>query len=128
MTSIKPPSSGTSGPHAVPERADVSGGSPQADGPESSSFERSLAEANQANQAQQVAASGGTAASGTDVIGQLAHAVESGAVTLDQAVDRLVSQTLERASSHLTSVQREELSELLRTALLSDPTLAALRD
>jgi len=130
MTSIKPPGAGTTGPHAVPERADVSGGAPQTDGPESSSFESSLAQANtahQANQAQHVAASGGPAASGADPIRQLASAVESGAVSLDQAVDQLLGQTLERAARHLSTAQRDELSEMLRAALLSDPTLAALR-
>ena len=124
MTSIKPPSSGTSGPHAVPERADAAGGSQQADRAESSSFQRSLAEANQANQAHQVA---GSAASTADPVGQLASAVESGSISLDQAVNQLLERTLEQAGRHLTGEQRAELSELLRSALLSDPTLAGLR-
>lgn len=124
MSSIKPPSSGTTGPHAVPERADAAGGSPQTDRTESSSFQRSLTEANQANQAQQIT---GAAAGNADPVGQLASAVESGSISLDQAVDRLLEQTLEKAGKHLTGEQRAELSELLRGALLSDPTLAALR-
>jgi hypothetical protein len=53
--------------------------------------------------------------------------VEGGSVSLDQAVDRLVEQTLERAGKHLTGAQRTELSELLRSALANDPTLAELR-
>jgi hypothetical protein len=53
--------------------------------------------------------------------------VESGSVSLDQAVERLVDQTLERAGKHLTGPQRAELTELLRAALENDPTLAALR-
>jgi hypothetical protein len=124
MTSIKPPSSGTSGPQALPERADAAGGSIQTERTESSSFQHSLTEANQATQAQQVT---GTAAGGADSVGTLAKAVESGSVSLDQAVEQLVEQTLERAGGHLTGQQRTELSELLRSALESDPTLAGLR-
>ena len=124
MTSIKPPSSGTTGPHALPERADATGGSLQTDRAESSSFQRSLAEANQANQAEQVTAS---ASGGADAVGQLAKAVESGAISLDQAVEKLVDQTLEKAGRHLTGEQRQELAELLRSAILSDPTLSGLR-
>jgi predicted lipid-binding transport protein (Tim44 family) len=130
MSSIKPPSSGTTGPHAVPERADAPGGSQQTDRAESSSFQRSLAEANHANhanhanQAQQIV---GAADGSADSVGQLARAVESGSVSFDQAVDQLLEQTLEKAGKHLTGEQRAELSELLRGALLSDPTLTALR-
>ena len=124
MTSIKPPSSGTQGPHAVPERADAAGGSQQSDRAQSSSFQQSLAEANQATQTQQVA---GSAASSADPVGQLASAVESGSISLDQAVNQLLDRTLEQAGKHLTGAQKAELSELLRSALLSDPTLAGLR-
>jgi len=53
--------------------------------------------------------------------------VESGSISLDQAVERLVDQTLERAGKHLTGPQRAELTELLRAALENDPTLAGLR-
>jgi hypothetical protein len=121
MTSIKPPSAGPSGPHALPERADATGGSLPTDRTESSSFQQSLAEANQAHQVS------GPAATGADSVGALARAVESGSVSLDQAVERLVDQTLERAGKHLTGPQRAELTELLRAALENDPTLAALR-
>lgn len=121
MTSIKPPSPGTSGPHALPERADAAGGSLPTDRTESSSFQQSLAEA---NQAQQVS---GPAATGADSVGGLARAVESGSISLEQAVERLVDQTLERAGKHLTGEQRAELTDLLRSALVNDPTLAGLR-
>lgn len=124
MTSIKPPSSGTTGPHAIPERADAAGGSLQADRAESSAFQQSLAEANRANQAQQV---GSAAPSSADPVGALAKAVESGSISLDQAVERLVDATLERAGRHLTGPERAELTELLRSALENDPTLAGLR-
>ena len=131
MTSIKPPSSGTSGPQAIPERADAAGGSPQTDRAESSAFQRSLAEANQANQAQQIGPSAAATVAGhsgsVDPVGALAKAVESGSISLDQAVERLVDVTLERAGRHLTGPERAELTELLRSALENDPTLAALR-
>lgn len=129
MTSIKPPSSGTPGAHA-PEHTDAPGGALRTDSTESSSFQSALAEANQANQAQQaqhVAASASTGAVGADPVAQLAHAVERGAVSLEQAVDQLLDQTLERAGKQLSGVQRQELSEMLRDALLNDPTLSALR-
>ena len=127
MTSIKPPSSGTSGPQAIPERADAAGGSPQTDRTESSAFQQSLAEANRANQAQQAGSAAAAAANNGDPVGALAKAVESGSITLDQAVERLVDVTLERAGKHLTGPERAELTELLRSALENDPTLAGLR-
>ncbi|HET8932368.1 MAG TPA: hypothetical protein VFN67_02960 [Polyangiales bacterium] len=70
---------------------------------------------------------GSTAAAGADPVGSLAQAVESGSITLDQAVERLVDATLERAGRHLTGPERAELTELLRSALENDPTLAGLR-
>jgi hypothetical protein len=86
-----------------------------------------LAEANQANatgEAQQIT---GSQAGGADPVGQLASAVESGSISLEQAVNQLLDRTLEQAGKHLSGEQRAELSELLRSALLSDPTLAGLR-
>jgi hypothetical protein len=127
MTSIKPPSSGTSGPQALPERADAAGGSQQTDRAESSAFQQSLAEANQASQANQAAGVAGSAGAHADPVGALARSVESGAITLDQAVERLVEQTLEKAGRHLSGEQRTELTALLRSALQDDPTLAGLR-
>jgi hypothetical protein len=53
--------------------------------------------------------------------------VESGSLSLEQAVEQLVDQTLERAGKHLTGEQRAELTELLRSALVNDPTLTGLR-
>lgn len=127
MTSIKPPSSGTSGPQAIPERADAAGGSPETDRAESSAFQQSLAEANRANQAQHAGSGAAAPVNNGDPVGALAQAVESGSITLDQAVERLVDVTLERAGRHLTGPERAELTELLRSALESDPTLAGLR-
>ena len=129
MTSIKPPSSGPTGPHTPPDRADTSGGvsqgAQQADSAASSSFQQSLEQAREAHQVSPAASSTGT--SGADRIAQLAHSVESGSISLDQAVDELLGQTLARAEKHLSADQRAELSELLRSALVSDPTLSSLR-
>ncbi|MEY4582604.1 MAG: hypothetical protein RL701_7307, partial [Pseudomonadota bacterium] len=66
-------------------------------------------------------------AAAADPIAQLARSVEAGTVTVDQAVEQLLGQTLARAKKQLSSAQLSELSTLLRDALLSDPTLSALR-
>jgi hypothetical protein len=122
MTSIKPPSTGPAGPPTLPDTADV--GAPQkAEDPASSSFQSTLEQAAQVGQAHQV---GGTNPSG-DVIAALVSDVEAGRVSLDQAVDRLLQQTLSKVNKHLSSDQVTELSGLLRDALVSDPTLRALR-
>jgi hypothetical protein len=73
-------------------------------------------------------AADGVGAAGADPVAQLARAVESGATTLEQAVETLLGQTLARAQKHLTAPQLAELSGLLRDALMSDPTLSALRN
>jgi len=129
MTSIKPPSSGPNGPHTRTDSGGgVSSGAQPADGTAASSFQRSLDQAREAHQVSPAAGSGGTAGtSGADRIAQLAHSVESGSLSLEQAVDDLLGQTLARAEKHLNAEQRAELSELLRSALLSDPTLSSLR-
>jgi hypothetical protein len=53
--------------------------------------------------------------------------VEAGRLSMDEAVDRLLTQTLAQADKQLDVAQRAELSGLLREALSSDPTLLALR-
>jgi len=135
MTSIKPPSSGPTGPQTLP---DVSGGVDHAAGSPGSartapgSFQATLDQAHAAQStastqgAQATAPTGATA--GADPVAQLAQAVESGATTLEQAVETLLGQTLARAQKHLSAPQLAELSGLLRDALMSDPTLSALRN
>jgi hypothetical protein len=125
MTSIKPPSTGPAGPHTLPDTADV--GAPQkAEDPASSSFQSTLEQAAQVGHANSPHQVGGTHPSG-DVIAALVSDVEAGRVSLDQAVDRLLQQTLSKVDKHLSSDQVTELSGLLRDALVSDPTLRALR-
>ena len=128
MTSIKPPSTGPTGPHTLPDVGDAH----KADGTASSSFQQALdkaahtGQAGQVNQVSQAPQVSGTNPSG-DIIAALANDVEAGRVSLDQAVDRLLQQTLSKVDRHLNSEQVGELSGLLRDALLTDPTLRALR-
>ena len=58
----------------------------------------------------------------------LARAVESGHISMSQAVERLVEQTLGSLPGPLTELERSELSQLLKSAVASDPTLGALQD
>ncbi|HKU39810.1 MAG TPA: hypothetical protein VJR89_16735 [Polyangiales bacterium] len=58
----------------------------------------------------------------------LAKAVEAGQLTMTQAVERLVQQTLGSLPGPLTELERLELSQLLQNAVAQDPTLRAMRD
>jgi hypothetical protein len=121
MTSIKPPAPGS--PQTTTETPDIAGGT-KSEGADATSFQTALEGAQKAQHAGQTGAVGG---SGTDPIAALAQDVEAGRITLDQAVERLVDQTLAKTERHLSSDQRTELSSLLRDALMHDPTLSALR-
>lgn len=124
MTSIKPPATGPTGTHTSPEVAGPTGAPGRPDAATSSSFQSSLSQAQSAGSTEQVtAATGGR----TDPIADLARSIESGSLTFDQAVDQLVDRTLSRAQKQLNGSQLDELSGLLRDALLNDPTLSALR-
>lgn len=136
MTSIKPPSTG---PHTLPDVGETH----KSEGTPGSSFQQVLdqaaaaqtgptgqavqtGQAGQISQISQAPQVSGTSPSG-DIIAALANDVEAGRVSLDQAVDRLLQQTLSKVDRHLNSEQVGELSGLLRDALLTDPTLRALR-
>ena len=58
----------------------------------------------------------------------LARAVESGELTMGQAVEKLVEGTIGSLPRQLTELERAELSQLLRAALENDPTLSGLQD
>jgi hypothetical protein len=58
----------------------------------------------------------------------LARAVERGQLTMTQAVERLVEQTLGTLPGPLTELERSELAQLLRQALAEDPTLGAMQE
>jgi hypothetical protein len=116
MTSIKPPQTGLSGPNPLAENTGTSSTG-------ESSFKQALEQAGHTGQTGPVATAGGA-----DPIANLAQQVQGGRMQMDQAVEMLLQQTLERAGTHLSSAQKAELSTLLREALQSDPTLLALRD
>jgi hypothetical protein len=74
-------------------------------------------------QAQSIARAGGA-----DPIAELAHAVRTGALSPEQALERLVDRIADNTGKHLSVAQRAELGVLLRSALQTDPALIALRD
>jgi hypothetical protein len=129
MTSIKPPSFPTPSDASVPTgRTEGPGVSPttagRTEGPSGSAFQQQLSteQASQVSGAEQAAA-----ASGPDPVAGLIEDVEAGRLSMDQAVDRLLTRTLAQMEGQLDSAQRAELSGLLRDALMNDPTLVALR-
>lgn len=54
--------------------------------------------------------------------------MRSGALSAEQAIDRLVERTLAGVGAGLSEAQRAELGAVLRSALESDPALSELRD
>jgi hypothetical protein len=58
----------------------------------------------------------------------LAQAVRSGALTAEQALDKLVERAVTGTGASLSEPQRSELRALLQEALLADPVLRELRD
>jgi hypothetical protein len=123
MTSIKPPDgrpgvvipidSGSSEP-AAPERV----GGP--------SFREVLEQAGAAGQAQASAGAAGSTAA--DPIAELANAVRGGALSAEQAIERLVERAVAGIGARLSPAQRAELTAVLRGALESDPALRELRE
>jgi hypothetical protein len=125
MTSIKPPSSGLTGPHALPDTSDATstvGSSGAASSPFQTSLDRARTPALAHTGA--TASSGSVTGAGADPVAQLAHAIDSGSVTLDEAVEQLLGHTLARAGKQLSAPQLAELSGMLREALQNDPTLS----
>jgi hypothetical protein len=145
MTSIKPPTPGATSPHPVTDAA--RSGAPDASGAASptgtdadtfkSALERqsstSAGPAGPAGATTAGSASSTGAASqlsskaGLDPVSALVQQVESGRLTMDQAVEKLLEQTVSSLGAQLTSAQRAELSDVLRAALANDPTLQGLR-
>jgi hypothetical protein len=145
MTSIKPPSFPTPSDVSAPTgRTESPSGAAagRSEGPSGSSFKQALDQASQVPGAGQAGAhtvESSAYASETSSVSHASHAghadpvaglirdVEAGRLSMDQAVDRLLTQTLAQADKQLDVAQRAELSGLLREALLNDPTLLALR-
>lgn len=126
MTSIKPPDGrpATISPTGVgPGEA---GGAERAGGP---SFREALERAGGASPAERsdaVAAQTGAAAA--DPVAELAHAVRSGALSAEQAIERLVERAVGAVGGQLSPAERSELTAVLREALRSDPALRELQD
>lgn len=124
MSSIKPPD----GRGAVGGVPTAPGQAPFAAAPAGADFREALARAEGAAAAEGAqAASGPAAALGSDPLGELAGLVRSGALTPDQALDRLLDRALGQVGRGLSEAQRAELAVVLRTALEADPGLQALR-
>jgi hypothetical protein len=139
MTSIKPTFGPvTTLPHTV-GGAD-SGPASALDGSESlqqaqrTSDARSTGDLNSVSQGHAAASSSATGGTGQldgaqkVTLVDLARAVESGQLTMGQAVERLVEGTIGSLPRQLTELERSELSQLLRAALENDPTLSGLQD
>jgi hypothetical protein len=127
MTSIKPPD-GRSPAGGVPP---ASSGSRGPDGPERTgpSFRDALdgASATNSTAGASPSSAGGAQSGAADPIRELAQAVQTGALTADQALEQLVERVAGQVGRRLTPAQRTELTAVLQTALQSDPALGALR-
>ena len=126
MSSIKPPD-GRSSPIApgVSDGSSEPGAAERVGGP---SFRQALEQAGSAERPQAASAAGSTGAAATDPIAELAQAVRAGALSPEQAIDRLVDRAVSGVGGQLSQAQRAELGAVLRSALESDPALSELRD
>lgn len=90
----------------------------------------SVSQGHVAGASAEVGISSSTATAGVQAVNlvDLAKAVEAGQLTMGQAVEKLVEGTVGSLPRQLTDLERSELSELLRSAVSSDPTLSALQD
>jgi hypothetical protein len=115
MTSIKPPGSSPvdlpTAPHSV-DSTEVAG---------TPSFAAQLEAAREVAGQPQVGGAG-------DLVSALSRDLQAGKLTWDQAVEALAERAAAGVGKHLDAQQRADLLVVLRTALASDPTLAALRD
>jgi hypothetical protein len=126
MTSIKPPD-GRPGPIS-PSSTGGSSDSGAAERVGSSSFRQALEQAGGAAPTQGAAAANTAGATAADPIAELAQAVRSGALTAEQAIERLLDRALTGVGARLSPAQRDELTAVLRSALEGDPALSELRD
>jgi hypothetical protein len=126
MTSIKPPDgrspAGGIGP-ATGRNAHPATDAPERAGP---SFRETLQGPSEASAKPAAAPTSG--APNADVVGELAHAVRTGALSADQAIERLVERVVGGAARGLSEAQRAELATVLREAVNSDPALRELRE
>lgn len=123
MTSIKPPSLPS------PTATDLSQG-PAGAGPASAQKAAEPSFSQALDQARTAGVGGETRVTGTggDAVAELSRELAAGRLSADQALDRLVERAANGVARNLSASERAELLDVLRTALASDPTLAALRD
>jgi hypothetical protein len=139
MTSIKPPSGPiTTLPHTPGGLDSVPASGLDASEPlqRTAELERtgdvhSVAQGHAAAEAaslEQVGAAGSAGGAHPVNLVDLARAVESGQLTMGQAVERLVEGTVGSLARQLSEQEHAELSELLRQAVANDPALSTMRD
>jgi hypothetical protein len=120
MTTIKPPDG-----RNPADRLGSTGATPHAPVGEGPSFREVLGPAS--SEGATSTEVGAAASSATDPAA-LAQAVRAGALTPDQALDRLVERAVAGAGGGLSAAQQGELRSVLREALQADPALRELRD
>jgi hypothetical protein len=128
MSAIKPPDGRPTSVAPTGQGSSETGAAQRSSGP---SFRQALDEARAAtgSPAAGTVGAGGTAgAAAADPIAQLASAVRSGAVSAEQAIERLLDRAVGGVSARLSQDQRAELTAVLRQALEHDPALRELRD
>jgi hypothetical protein len=80
-----------------------------------------------AGQSAETTAVQGSAATGGDAVSALVAQINTGRVSMEQAVEQLLQHTVATMGGYLSGGQTAELAELLRSALTNDPTLRALQ-
>jgi len=125
MSSIKPPD-GRSSPIATgtADGSSEPGAAERVGGP---SFREALDQAGGAERSQGVSAGATAGAATADPIAELAQAVRAGALSPEQAIERLVDRAVSAVGAQLSQAERAELGAVLRSALQSDPALSDLR-
>jgi hypothetical protein len=132
MSSIKPPDGRGAGggapvatlPGATPAAGEAGGAVPAG----GADFRDALARAEGAAGGPSAEAQAAAGVKGGDPLAELAGLLRSGALTREQAVERLIDRALSQVGRGLNDAQRAELAVVLRTALEADPALQALRD
>ena len=131
MTTIKPPGTDLpTAPHAPNDTASSQSADQSADSAGASAATGSTSFTQELGRAQQLAGQAPVAGSSgpRDAIAQLSADLEAGKLTMDQALDALVERAVSGVGRSLNPQEREDLLSVLRNAIGSDPTLAALRD
>jgi hypothetical protein len=127
MSSIKPPDGRGAGPGAPISTPAAPGQATGGAAPAGGADFRDALEGVAAGASPQTAQAAAGAKAG-DALAELAGLLRSGALTREEAVERLVDRALGQVGRGLSDAQRAELAVVLRTALEADPALQALRD